>query len=77
MTASAAVAHAELGAIRKVSGGPTLRDALLDLLGKEKLTGSALGYALRRVRGRMVGGFRFTSEGNQRPAAWKVVGPED
>jgi len=40
-----------------------LRDALIALTGREKLDASSLGYALRRVRGRIAGTLRFDSHG--------------
>jgi hypothetical protein len=62
--------------IRRAESDPTgdLRDALLALTpGREKLESRSLGYALRRVKGRIVDGRRFSPAGQHRKGVlWRV-----
>jgi putative DNA primase/helicase len=52
-----------------------LRDALLGLLPHERLEARAIGYALRRLRGRICDGLRFEAGRDDRMGCrtWKVV----
>ena len=61
-TAAEAVAEAT----RRAEKDSALRDALLGLTDKDKLDARALGYGLKRVRGRILGRLRFTQAGETR-----------
>lgn len=65
-------------AVTVATEGTPLRDALLSITGREKLDTRTLGYALRRVRGRIVGGLRLTQAGESRAsgARWVVAGKD-
>ncbi|TMB85931.1 MAG: hypothetical protein E6J45_14660 [Chloroflexi bacterium] len=58
------------------SRDPSLRDALLGLTVRDKLDTRTVGYALRRVRGRIACGLRFEVAGTRHAGAttWAVVG---
>lgn len=56
---------------------PTLRDALLGLVTRDKLEARALAYALRKVKGRIVGGLWFEVAGEQRSGMRWRVGTSD
>jgi putative DNA primase/helicase len=78
-TASEAVAEAITRAESPrgslASPQPELRDAILALTpGKDRLDSRALGYALRRARGRIVEGLRFVDRGRVNGAtSWSVA----
>jgi len=78
LTAAEAVAAARAQAHRDTSPDPELLTALATLAGCDvaRLDGRALGYTLRRVQGRPVGGVRFNRAGANRNAKivrWNVV----
>ena len=61
-------------AVAAAGEGTDLRDALLTLTGRDKLEPRFLGYALRKVKGRIVGGLRFNREDGGRFRRWRVMG---
>jgi hypothetical protein len=59
--------------VQRAENDAALRDAMLELTGRERLDGRGVGNALRNVRGRPVGGMRFETAGKEHTAArWRV-----
>jgi hypothetical protein len=62
-------------AVTRSESDRVLRDALIALLGSDHLETAALGYALRRVKGRRVAGLWFERAGERRAGTrWMVLG---
>lgn len=60
-------------AAQRAESGATLRNALLELVGRDKLDGRGIGNALRNVRGRIVDGMRFETAGTEHGTnVWRV-----
>jgi len=74
-TAAEATAAAFRRADPKGSDDPGLRDALFGILTRfdKKLEGRALGYALRRLKGRIASGCYFDKAGEERGGTTWIV----
>ena len=61
-------------AAQRAENSPALRDALLELVGRDKLDGRSVGYAFRNVRGRIVDGFKLDTAGKEhKTTRWHVI----
>jgi len=76
LTAAGAVQRANSRAHDGTAAYPDLLSALAELAGVEphKLSGRALGYGLRKVKGRRMGGRWFDATGESRSGLrWRLV----
>lgn len=65
-------------AVQMSETSPALRGALTELLGHDRLSSAALGYAMRAAKNRPVGGLRLIGKADRNGIArWRISGNDD